>query len=348
MKVIEPGHIYEVEQLDLERIAGDPGDWERNNAKWREEGIAVTSRSPEPAITLDTDAVLHAHTEICELFARNSGNYDPTPQEVDAVQDGLTEILGRVVQAALSSTPSASVPQLTPAMIVAGTNVEPPCGAGEFIERFRAAMAAADSCVETTKENRRAASTQSPEPAITLLRKVITDAQDILAAYIVPSGISDHECINRLLGLLDGPQSREALRGGRQSSPEPANTQPLRLIFVNREVVSTPERPVHGPHPGSQTQEYIRVLVDCLEVLIDRTNHCDSCLRWEGNDRIIKNFSEAQRQLRLALLHHEARALERKVDKDGLEPEKIPTQKDGHFGIAYDPTSGGPYRYNKS
>lgn len=44
------------------------------------------------------------------------------------------------------------------------------------------------------------------------LAKVITDAQDILATYIVPdSGISDHECINRLLGLLDGPQTREAL-----------------------------------------------------------------------------------------------------------------------------------------
>jgi hypothetical protein len=44
------------------------------------------------------------------------------------------------------------------------------------------------------------------------LRKVVTDAQAILAEYIVPdSGISDHECINRLLALLDGPQSREAL-----------------------------------------------------------------------------------------------------------------------------------------
>lgn len=31
---------------------------------------------------------------------------------------------------------------LTPAMIVAGANVEPPCPAGEFIERWRAAVAA--------------------------------------------------------------------------------------------------------------------------------------------------------------------------------------------------------------
>jgi hypothetical protein len=45
-----------------------------------------------------------------------------------------------------------------------------------------------------------------------LLREVIFKAQGILAKYIVPdSGISDHECISRLLGLLDGPESRVAL-----------------------------------------------------------------------------------------------------------------------------------------
>jgi hypothetical protein len=96
------------------------------------------------------------------------------------------------------------------------------------------------------------------------------------------------------------------------------------MTFVNRE---------DKPHPGTQTQEYIRVLVDVLDVLIDRTNHCDSCLRWEGNDKIIKHFSDAQRHLRLALLLHEARALERKVDKDGLKPESIDTNSDGHFPI---------------
>lgn len=43
--------------------------------------------------------------------------------------------------------------------------------------------------------------------------EVIKKAQAILAEYIVPdSGISDHECINRLLGLLDGPEAREALK----------------------------------------------------------------------------------------------------------------------------------------
>lgn len=43
-------------------------------------------------------------------------------------------------------------------------------------------------------------------------RNVVLKAQSILAEYIVPdSGISDHECICRLLGLLDGPESRAAL-----------------------------------------------------------------------------------------------------------------------------------------
>jgi hypothetical protein len=98
-----------------------------------------------------------------------------------------------------------------------------------------------------------------------------------------------------------------------------------RLIFVNRESGTE--------HDGTQTQEVLRANIDSLECLIDRTNHCDACLRWEGNDRIIKAISEAQRQLRLALLYHEQRALERKVEKDGLLPEALPTGTDGHFQI---------------
>jgi len=107
-------------------------------------------------------------------------------------------------------------------------------------------------------------------------------------------------------------------KGGEEEFPD----LPLHMLFVNRE---------NNPHAGTQTQEYIRVQIDCLNVLIDRTNHCDSCLRWESNDKIIKHFSEAQRQLRLALLLHEQRALERKIDKAGFKPELISTGKDGHF-----------------
>lgn len=99
-------------------------------------------------------------------------------------------------------------------------------------------------------------------------------------------------------------------------------SEPLRLVFVNREV---------SPHPGTQTQEVLRVLIDMLSCLTDRTNHCDDCLRWDGNDKIVKAMTEAQRQLRLAILLHEQRALERKMEKHGFQPEQVPLGDDGHF-----------------
>lgn len=82
------------------------------------------------------------------------------------------------------------------------------------------------------------------------------------------------------------------------------------LIFVNREKT---------PHPGAQTQEVIRAL-------INRTQHCDNCLRWEGNDLIIHH-------LRMALVLHEARALGRKTEKGYIKPELIITDADGHFKL---------------
>jgi hypothetical protein len=81
------------------------------------------------------------------------------------------------------------------------------------------------------------------------------------------------------------------------------------LVFVNREG--------EDQHPGTTTQEVI-----CA--LIDRTQHCDSCLRWEGNDQIIKH-------LRMALVLHESRAIMRKVEKGEIIPEHIPIGPDGHF-----------------
>lgn len=98
---------------------------------------------------------------------------------------------------------------------------------------------------------------------------------------------------------------------------------PLRLIFVNRED--------GDEHEGTQTQEVLRTCIDMLSCLIDRTNHCDACMRWENNDKIIKAMSEAQRQLRLAILSHEARKLERDMEKGKLLPETIPIGLDGHF-----------------
>ena len=97
------------------------------------------------------------------------------------------------------------------------------------------------------------------------------------------------------------------------------------LRFVNREAGTE--------HPGTQTQEVLRAEIDVLEVLIDRTNHCDGCLPWPGNERIVKAMSEAQRQLRLALLFHEQRAMERKLERDGWDPAKEPVGSDGHFRV---------------
>ncbi len=100
---------------------------------------------------------------------------------------------------------------------------------------------------------------------------------------------------------------------------------PSRLVFVNREEGTE--------HPGTQTQEVLRAIIDSLACLIDRTNHCDACLRWEGNDRIVKALSEAQRQANLAILFHEQRVLERKFAKGELDPAKAPTGGDGHFKV---------------
>jgi hypothetical protein len=84
-------------------------------------------------------------------------------------------------------------------------------------------------------------------------------------------------------------------------------------FFVNRE---------DKPHGGTQTQEVIRAL-------IDRTKHCDGCIRWDGNDKIIHH-------LRMALALHESRAIERKTEKGLILPEEIYTADDGHFGLEND------------
>lgn len=97
------------------------------------------------------------------------------------------------------------------------------------------------------------------------------------------------------------------------------------ITFVNREPGTE--------HPGTQTQEVLRACIAMMEVLIDRTNHCDGCMRWEGNDRIVKSMSEAQRQMRLSLVYHEQRAMERKVERGELQPESVPVDEGGHFEV---------------
>jgi hypothetical protein len=102
--------------------------------------------------------------------------------------------------------------------------------------------------------------------------------------------------------------------------------KPLRLQFVNRDGTGG------ATHEGTQTQEVLRVNIDMVSCLIDRTNHCDACMPWPGNERIIKALSEACRQMNLAILFHEQRVLERKMAKGHLDPAKVPIEADGHWG----------------
>jgi hypothetical protein len=77
-----------------------------------------------------------------------------------------------------------------------------------------------------------------------------------------------------------------------------------------------------------------------LRALIDRTMHCDNCLRWAGNDKIIYH-------LRMALALHEARALERKTEKGLIRPELIRTSSDGHFKLHGGKHEGDAQRYHE-
>jgi hypothetical protein len=86
------------------------------------------------------------------------------------------------------------------------------------------------------------------------------------------------------------------------------------IVFVNKQ-------PGQG-HEGTTTQEIIRIL-------LDRTRHCANCMPHPNNERIVHH-------LRMALVLHEARALERKTEKGEIEPEYLGTGGDGHFKTLID------------
>jgi len=74
----------------------------------------------------------------------------------------------------------------------------------------------------------------------------------------------------------------------------------------------------HGRNmEGTNNQEVIRVL-------IDRVKFLELEKPWHGNAEIIKH-------LRMALVLHESRHLERIVERNLLFPEHEPTGSDGHF-----------------
>lgn len=61
--------------------------------------------------------------------------------------------------------------------------------------------------------------------------RAVEQAQDVLAEYIVPdSGISDTECVNRLLGILDHQDLVRAMRAS------PASPSPATGVRVNEDV----------------------------------------------------------------------------------------------------------------
>lgn len=92
---------------------------------------------------------------------------------------------------------------------------------------------------------------------------------------------------------------------------KPATHGQQKLSFVNRQPSQE--------HDGTTTQEVLRVL-------IDRGRHCANCMPHRNNEQIIYH-------LRMALVLHEARALERKLEKGMLAPEYVSTGPDGHYGL---------------
>lgn len=107
-------------------------------------------------------------------------------------------------------------------------------------------------------------------------------------------------------GHIYEPKTRECGIPGKQLPAE------QRIVFVNKQPGQE--------HDGTTTQEVIRVL-------LDRTRHCANCMPHRNNEQIIYH-------LRMALVLHEARALERKVEKGDIEPEYLATGNDGHFMLA--------------
>ena len=68
---------------------------------------------------------------------------------------------------------------------------------------------------------------------------------------------------------------------------------------------------------GTNNQEVLRML-------IDRIHFLNSEVHWNGNQQILYH-------LRMALVLHEGRHLERAVEMNKFHPEHIETGEDGHF-----------------
>lgn len=73
-------------------------------------------------------------------------------------------------------------------------------------------------------------------------------------------------------------------------------------------------------YSGPSCQEVLRAVIDRVQAL-------DAERQWEGNAAIIYD-------LRHAIAGFEARAMLRRVEKDGLAIERLPLARDGHLLLA--------------
>ncbi len=97
----------------------------------------------------------------------------------------------------------------------------------------------------------------------------------------------------------------------RRIHPDSKSIPMDKIVFINKQPGQE--------HDGTTTQEVIRIL-------IDRTRHCANCMPHPNNERIVYH-------LRMALILHEARALERKTEKGDFQPEYLDVGYDGHLAL---------------
>lgn len=84
------------------------------------------------------------------------------------------------------------------------------------------------------------------------------------------------------------------------------------LQFVQR-------APLHQPKEGVTNQEVLRAIIARVKALNEE-------VPWEGNKQILYH-------LRMAIALHESRAIERHIEKYGLEVERVVLDEDGHFKL---------------
>lgn len=115
------------------------------------------------------------------------------------------------------------------------------------------------------------------------------------------------KCIEKghIYELANRDMGTHPIAAGQPSNPT------NQLTFANRQ-------PGHE-HGGTTTQEVIRAL-------IDRTRHCGNCMPHPVNERIVYH-------LRMALALHEARALERRIERDGYPIEYAGVNGRGHLAL---------------